>query len=121
MNDRIRTVTMVTAVVLALCSVTHAQEPPRLSHNPFARPSSKVTIPVRPRTRDDGSTQEIDLRATLVGSKVKLADVAGKVLRPGDEVQGYTLLQVFEDRAVFAKAGSRLTIYVKTDPEENDE
>lgn len=121
MNDCFRTVTLVTAVVLALSSVTQAQEPPRLSNNPFARPSSEVTVTARPLLRIDGSTQELDLRATLVGSNDKLADVAGKVLRPGDEVQGYTLLQVFEDRAVFAKAGSRLTIYVKTDPEENDE
>ena len=121
MNDCFRTVTLVTAVVLALSSATHATEPPQLSHNPFARPSSEVTIPARSVMRIEGPTSQLDLRSTLVGSNDKLADVAGKVIRPGDEVEGYTLLQVFEDRAIFLRAGSRVTIYVKPDLEEDDE
>ena len=107
--------------MLLLCTTGNAAEPPRLSKNPFARPPSAVTMPERPIVRDDGSTQEIDLRATMVGSRDKLANVAGKILRPGDEVQGYKLLLVFEDRAVFARAGNRLTIYVKPDLENDDE
>ena len=107
--------------VFALTAVTHATEPPKLSHNPFARPPSEVTLPAQPLLRTDGTTLPLDLRATLVGANDKLANVAGKVIRPGDEVNGYTLLQVFEDRAIFRKAGNELTIYVKPDLEENDE
>lgn len=107
--------------LLLLCATGTAAEPPRLANNPFARPPSAVTIPERPIVRADGSTQEIDLRATMVGSRDKLANVAGRILRPGDEVQGYKLLLVFENRAVFSRAGNRLTIYVKPDLEDDDE
>jgi len=108
-------------VMLSLCAISNAAEPPRLASNPFARPPSAVTITELPVVREDGSTQVIDLRATMVGSRDKLANVAGRILRPGDEVQGYKLLLVFEDRAVFSRAGNRLTIYVKPDLEDDDE
>ncbi len=111
----------ISLVACALTAVSSAEEPPRLTHNPFARPPSAVEIPARPLIRTDGTTLPLDLRATLVGVNDKLANVAGKVIRPGDDVDGYTLLQVFEDRAVFRKAGNRLTIYVKPGPEEDDE
>ena len=77
--------------------------------------------PIRPEARIDGDPSGLELRATLVGSRDKLANVAGKTLRPGDEIQGYTLVKVFEDRAVFARKGSRLTVYVKPELEEDDE
>ena len=113
--------TSIILATFALTALTRAAEPPSLAHNPFARPPSEVAIPARPLLRTDGTTLPLDLRATLVSSNDKLANVAGKVIRPGDEVDGYTLLQVFEDRAVFRKAGNRLTIYVKPDLEEDDE
>lgn len=109
------------AATTLLLSNASAAEQPQLAHNPFSRPPSEVIVPVRPVLRTDGTTQEIDLRATLVASKDKLANVAGKILRPGDEVQGYTLVSVYEDRAIFAKEGSRLTIYVKPDLHKDDE
>lgn len=113
--------TLIVATALALTAATNADEPPRLTHNPFARPPSEVAIPERPLMRSDGTLLPLELRATLVGENDKLANVAGKIIRPGDEVNGYTLLQVFENRAVFRNAGKRLTIYVKPDLEEDDE
>lgn len=107
--------------MLLQCAAVSAAEPPQLAHNPFARPPSEMTIPVRPLPGTNESLQELDLRATLVASKDKLANVAGRILRPGDEVQGYTLLQVFENRAIFAREGNRVTIYVKPDLEQDDD
>ncbi|MDH3748431.1 MAG: hypothetical protein OER97_09505 [Gammaproteobacteria bacterium] len=113
---------IIAALALAnLSSGVHATEPTRLAHNPFTRPSSEVTRDVSPTPRADGSTPELDLRATLVAYKDRLANVGGRILRPGDEVHGYTLLQVFEDRAVFSIESRQLTIYVKPEPEEGDE
>ena len=108
-------------LLLWASSMAGATEPPALAHNPFARPPSVVTAPLRSQPQTDGSTQPLDLRATMVGTRDRLANVAGKTLRPGEEVQGYTLVQVFEDRAVFARQGNRLTVYVKPDLEEDDE
>jgi len=121
MNNRVVKLILVAFGTLVLWTASSATEPPPLSHNPFTRPPSEVAAPARLPLQVDGSPAALELRATLVGSKRNLADVAGNVLRPGDEVQGYKLLQVFENRAVFERAGTRLTIYVKPELEENDE
>ena len=73
----------------------------------------------------DGPAPVIELQATMVAANDRLANVAGRILRPGDEVQGFTLVRVYEDRAVFSRQGHRQTIYVKPhmaeNPVENDE
>lgn len=114
--------TILFAIAAMLWSPTgNAAEPPALENNPFSRPPSAVTIPARRAERLDGPVQELDLRATIVTTRSRLANVAGRTLRPGEEVQGYTLVQVFEDRAVFAGHGKQLTIYVKPDADEDDD
>jgi len=90
-----------------------AEGPPPLVHNPFSRPPSAVLPDALPVFSADGSEQPLDLRATMVAGADRLANVAGRTLRPGDEVQGYKLLQVLEDRAVFSREGQRVTVHVK--------
>jgi len=121
MKHRIGQPGILVTALLVLHSPIYATEPPQLAHNPFSRPPSEVTVRERPPLKPDGTAQELDLRATMVASNSKLANVAGRTVRPGDEVQGYTLLKVYEDRAIFLRAGQRLTIYVKPDSEEDDE
>jgi hypothetical protein len=121
MSIRIAPATCLILAAALQSSVARADEAPRLSHNPFARPPSEVTVPIRTQPGRDGATPELDLRATMVATNSKLANVGGRTVRPGDDVQGYTLLQVFEDRAVFSRGDKRLTIYTKPDPEEDDE
>ena len=97
-------------------------EPVRLTHNPFSRPPSASPSRIgEGATRSSRAPQVLDLRATMVGRNSRLADVAGQILRPGDELNGYTLLQVFEDRAVFDIDGKHLTIYVKPELARDDE
>ncbi|MDH5622023.1 MAG: hypothetical protein OEY74_08070 [Gammaproteobacteria bacterium] len=98
-----------------------ADEPVSLLHNPFSRPPSLIIRASNPVIEKDGTVRTLDLRATMVSKTDRLANVAGRTLRPGDEVQGYTLLQVFEDRAVFSRAGARLTVYVKPELVDDDE
>lgn len=120
MNDRI---TKPGLVVLALLSATslYAKDPAPLLNNPFTRPPSVVTVEPRMSLAADGSIQVIDLRATMVVANKGLANVGGRILRPGDDAQGYTLLRVFEDRAIFSRAGKRLTVYVKPELVEDDD
>lgn len=99
----------------------HADEPAKLAHNPFSRPPSTVSDDARDLVQSDGSVTPLDLRATMVSSNRKLANVAGRTLSPGDEVQGYVLLKILEDRAIFSRDGKRLTVLVKPDSEEDDE
>lgn len=120
MNGRIIKSGLVMLAILSGVNL-HAKEPLPLANNPFSRPPSAVTVQPRSSVAADGSIQVIDLRATMVAANNGLANVGGRILRPGDDVQGYTLLQVFEDRAIFSREGKRLTVYVKPELVEDDD
>ena len=123
MKRRSHFIAVCTGVVAwLLMSSAAAVEPRQLRHNPFSRPPSERTIVERGAGLDNGTgAPAIDLRATMVSTNDKLANIGGRILRPGDDVQGYSLLQVFEDRAVFVREGKELTIYVKPERMEDDE
>lgn len=118
---RLFTLLAVGLLLLSSRDDLRAEAPHELENNPFSRPPSIAAVKIRPLVSADGSVLELDLHATLVASDKRLANVAGHILRPGQEVDGYTLLQVFENRAVFSRDGRRLTIYVKPDLAENNE
>lgn len=107
-------------LVSMVLGIAAAEEPQSLKHNPFSRPPSERTVwePDAGLNTDSGGPV-IDLRATMVATNDRLANIGGRILRPGDDVQGYSLLQVFEDRAIFLREGKQLTIYVK--PERTDD
>ena len=42
-------------------------------------------------------------------------------MRVGEEIDGYTLVRVHEDRAEFLRQNRRFTVYAKPIPVENDE
>ena len=109
------------AVTVLVEGSTSASEAQDLANNPFARPPSEVSRDIRNSVQADGISVPLDLRATMVGTTDKLANVGGRVVRPGDEIQGYTLLQVFEDHAIFVRDSNRLAIYVKPHLVEDDE
>jgi hypothetical protein len=99
-----------------------ADKPPRLLHNPFSRPSSEVTRNERSVIeRDDGDGATLDLQATMVGNASRLANVAGRILKPGDEIQGYLLVAVQEEYAVFKRDSKTITVYVKPHLAEDNE
>jgi hypothetical protein len=97
-------------------------EPPALAHNPFSRPPSQANIN-EPGivASNDGSGPTFALQATMVGSGDRLASVAGRVLKAGDEIQGYLLVAIHEDHAIFKRGGELVTVYVKPHPAEDDE
>ena len=122
MNDATTIAFLVAALASGVAFTASATEPPALAHNPFTRPPSERTIEQQAFTGDAQDAPTIlELRATMVASNDSLANVGGRTLRPGDEVQGYRLQKVYEDRAVFVRDGRRLTVYVKPDLVEEDE
>lgn len=98
-----------------------ADEPPAIRHNPFARPPSDVVLNSSFVETTGGADTILDLKATMVGNKERIANVAGKMVRPGDDIAGYRLVEVHEDHAVFSKGDKRLVLYVKPDMVANDE
>ncbi len=109
------------AGLLVALSLAEAAEPPELERNPFSRPPSERTLPEVRMPGDDDNAAGLVLTATMVAGRDRLANVAGRVLRPGDEIQGYSLVRVYEDRAVFDRNGKRLTIYVEPDLVDEDD
>ena len=92
-----------------------ADTPPALSHNPFSRPSSEVMPMARDVRDDDDSTPEnLILQATMVGRVSRLANVGGRILKTGDEYQGYRLVAIHEDSATFERGGRSITVYVRS-------
>lgn len=110
--------------LIATCAVTTgiADEAPPITLNPFARPPS-VTIAEEPSLTAPATARRVtmDLRATMVGERGSLANVAGKIISPGDTVEGFQLLRVYDDRAEFEIQGERVTVYVRPPVDENNE
>lgn len=107
-------------LAVLLPAATLGAEPPPLQNNPFSRPPAPV---IREEVRSDVETRSTPLIviATMVSTWGAFANVEGKVLRPGQEINGYLLKRVHEDRAVFERNGDELTVYVKPKLDENDE
>ena len=106
------------AIVLMMMPVVTPQaaddEPPTLRNNPFSRPPSEVIANVtNPISPVPTSTEPLELQATMIGTVTKLANVGGKIIKQGDEVQGYVLVAIHERYAVFARNGEETTVYVK--------
>lgn len=95
-----------------ICCSASAAEPPPLANNPFARPPSASTLDTG-RVDQNRSASGINLLATMVSSTDRLANVGGRIIRQGDEINGYRLLQIHENRAVFERNNTQLTVYVK--------
>ncbi len=112
-----RCLTLIIALLLFASSVS--ADPPPLRNNPFSRPPAPL-ISEMVRPEGDASTAPLIVIATMVSSTTALANIEGQVMRPGQEVRGYVLKRVFEDRAVFERDGNELTVYVKPELEEND-
>ena len=95
--------------------------PPALSHNPFARPPSVVLQQNATEIRGEVSMSGVpELQATMIGSVHKLANVSGRILEPGDEVQGYVLVAIHEQYAVFRRNGEDTKVYVKPLAEDDE-
>lgn len=50
------------------------------------------------------------LKATMVNGSFQMANVNGRMLRPGDSIEGYTLLRVGERQAVFTRDGEERVV-----------
>ncbi|MDJ0747869.1 MAG: hypothetical protein QNJ11_00230 [Woeseiaceae bacterium] len=106
-------------LVLLSCAHPVVAEPPPLTNNPFSRPPAPL-INEAIRHEGDTATTPLVVIATMVSSTSALANIEGQVLRPGQEINGYLLKRVYENRAVFERDGNELTVYVKPELEEND-
>ena len=110
---------LIPTIGLLLCTNVAIAEPPPLTKNPFSRPPAPL---ISEAVRPEGNTSNTPLIviATMVSSTAALANIEGQVMRPGEEINGYLLRRVYEDRVVFERDGNEVTVYVKPELEEDD-
>lgn len=108
---------LIIVAVFAAGAVAAQEAPPELRNNPFSRPPSEVIIDDRVSVRtDEIATSAIEVQATMIGSTARLVNVGGRILKIGDEVQGYRIAEIHEQYVVFERDGRDLTVYVKPLP-----
>jgi hypothetical protein len=93
----------------------------QLQHNPFKHPDITQS-PAKTGASETASAEteqaQLELRATLTYGRHSLANVAGKIIAIGEEIEGFRLLEVDEGSALFVKNGTRVNISVIDEAED---
>jgi hypothetical protein len=88
-----------------------------LQHDPFVRPAvglvpgtaASAATPGRAKAAPEGKPR-LNLQAVLVAGSHSIANVDGVMLRVGESINGYRLLEVQHRSAVFEKNGAKFTL-----------
>lgn len=84
-----------------------------LQHDPFTRPLLTAPVPAGPAGANPAVADvpwRPTLNAVLVAGPDSLVNVAGFVIKVGEEIDGYRLTQVSEGKAVFVKKKRRIVL-----------
>jgi len=102
------------ATALAAAWTQAAAQTRPLQHDPFARPSLGGTrsseSKAAPRAVASEPPRSLRLTGVLVAGPGSLANVNGTMVRVGDSVSGYRLVEVRDRAAVFEKNNTRFTL-----------
>lgn len=82
---------------------------PILHFDPFKRPAllSKPAAPAKNPNQDTVEPWSPVLRATMLAGDYSMVNLNGAIISLGEEIDGYRLVKVGEQTAVFAKNGKR--------------
>ena len=103
-------VSMLLAVTLSHAAETNM----KLKKNPFKRPDflnknfSESTV-----VSTTGPGSELDIRAAMSAGENSLVNIAGYIIRIGEEIQGYQLISVAEGKVIFSKNNALVTVIIK--------
>jgi len=107
------------AAVLAALAKSSFSQGEKLQHDPFARPAltglQHAPRPGRNGEPTGASTRRLKLQAVMVAGPRSIANVNGTMVRIGDEIYGYRLVEVHERGAVFEKNKTRLAVSIRSD------
>lgn len=82
-----------------------------LHRDPFdfseIRPPARV---IEPDVKVEEQAITLELRATLISKQHSLANLNGKIIGEGEEVEGYRLMKIGEDEVVLEKDGKQVTV-----------
>src|SRR5712691_3731843 len=115
------------AAVLAGFPKSSFSQGEKLQHDPFARPAlAGLQHASRPGPARNGeptaaSTRRLKLQAVMVAGPKSIANVDGTMVRIGDQIYGYRLVEVHERGAVFEKNKTRVAVSIRRDAgQDND-
>jgi len=95
-------------VAAAACtSQALAADVPPLANDPFLRP--QLIEPPEPAPAEAASPP-LELRAILSAGDASRVDIGGRIVRVGEEIDGFTLISVSEDDALFERGGRSIRI-----------
>ena len=108
----LRLLIVVAALMALSAAVFSAEQEQQLQHNPFKRPNYLNMTGTSSAESGLHGNVKMDLRATLSAGKDSLVNVGGKFYRIGDDIDGYELLSVEDDKAIFLNAGKSISVKV---------
>ena len=96
---------MVGAITILVPMLSRATEPPiELQRNPFERPAvDEMSSGIATLNEEQTAGHSPSLRAVLVAGSKSVVDFGGVILQIGDSANGYLLLSVEENRAIFSR------------------
>ena len=109
------------AAVLAGFPKSSFSQGEKLQHDPFARPAlTGLQHASRPGPARNGeptaaATRRLKLQAVMVAGPKSIANVNGTMVRIGDQIYGYRLVEVHERGAVFEKNKARFVVSIRRD------
>ena len=109
------------AAVLAGLPKSSFSQGEKLQHDPFARPAltglqhASKPGPGRNGEPTGAFTRRLKLQAVMVAGPKSIANVNGTMVRIGDEIYGYRLVEVHERGAVFEKNKTRFAVSIRSD------
>ena len=119
MSARLRRILHLSAGLLCLPGLAHAQAD-HLKHDPFARPVlAPRPAPAAPVPGDSVRAPvpepvwKPELRAVMVAGPKSIVNVAGVLVRIGEQIDGYRLVEVHEETAVFVNNKKRVTLSLR--------
>lgn len=91
-------------------------QPPSLNANPFSRPRD-LTSRRGPQPADGGgvATAGRELRAVLSGRNGGIANLGGELVETGSLYDGYQLMRIERDTAIFMRGGAEIRIEIGED------
>lgn len=110
MSARLRRLLYLSAGLVCLSGLAPAQAD-GLKHDPF-------TLPVPAPRPEPGaplpeSVWKPELRAIMVAGPKSIVNVAGTLVRIGEQINGYRLVEVHEETAVFVNNKKRVTLWLR--------
>jgi hypothetical protein len=91
-----------------------------LSRNPFKSPLPKPGGAVAQASDDASAETGLALKGIMIIGDQALVDLGGHILAIGEEAEGYTLMSVTEEQAVFLRQGRRVVMNVYEDENEDE-